>query len=67
VLSIGATTCAADLEFERFHGAGGDGGIECLSRSADGTVAGWQAKFVFEVEELIAQANDSLETALSIQ
>jgi len=59
-------TCAPGLVFERFHGAGGDGGVECAVHLADGTLTGWQAKFVFDVEDLIAQANYSLATALSI-
>lgn len=59
-------TCAVGSAFERYYGAGGDGGIECVSHSADGTLTGWQAKFVFDVEELVAQANDSLETALAV-
>src|SRR5215468_1556996 len=58
-------TCAGSM-FDRFHGAGGDGGVECIVHLADGTLTGWQAKFVFDVEDLIAQANDSLETALSV-
>lgn len=59
-------TCAVGSVFERFRGAGGDGGVECIARLGGGTLAGWQAKFVFDVGDLIAQANDSLETALSI-
>lgn len=52
--------------FKRFNGAGGDGGVECISHLAGGTLSGWQAKFVFSVEALILQANESLETALSL-
>jgi hypothetical protein len=59
--------CVPSSIFERFQGAGGDGGVECISHLADGTLTGWQAKFVFSVEDLIRQANVSLETALSIQ
>jgi hypothetical protein len=59
-------TCAVGSMFERYNGAGGDGGVECLSRLADGTSTGWQAKFVFDVEHLIAHANVSLETALVV-
>jgi hypothetical protein len=59
-------SCTADLIFERFQGAGGDGGVECLVHLADGTLTGWQAKFVFDIENLIIQANVSLETAISV-
>src|ERR1035437_6291520 len=59
-------TCAPSCAFERFHGAGGDGGVECIVRLADGTLTGWQAKFVFKVEDLIAHADNSLKTALSV-
>ena len=52
------------LSFERFRGAGGDGGVECIARSADGSLRGWQAKFVFDIDNLIAQADESLRTAL---
>ena len=54
------------VSFERFRGAGGDGGVECIASRTGGAVTGWQAKFVFSVEALIAQANESLLTALSI-
>src|SRR6266478_9902178 len=52
--------------FERFRGAGGDGGVECLVRRSDGSVIGWQAKFVFDTDNLIKQGSESLRTALSI-
>jgi hypothetical protein len=52
--------------FERFRGAGGDGGVECVARLQEGSVTGWQAKFVFDVDALITQTNESLQTALSI-
>ena len=55
-----------DEPFERFRGAGGDGGVECISQLNDGSMIGWQAKFVFDVSALIAQAKISLRTALSI-
>ncbi|PZN75205.1 MAG: hypothetical protein DM484_19375, partial [Candidatus Methylumidiphilus alinenensis] len=55
-----------DATFERFRGAGGDGGVECITHLSDGSIIGWQAKFVFDVEALIKQASDSLQTALSI-
>ena len=59
-------TCPAGVSFERFRGAGGDGGVECITRCADGSMTGWQAKFVFDIDGLIAQANESLQTALTI-
>jgi hypothetical protein len=40
--------------------------VECLARLVDGSVTGWQAKFVFDIDGLITQSNDSLQTALSI-
>jgi hypothetical protein len=52
--------------FERFRGAGGDAGVECVARLQDGSVTGWQAKFVFDVNALITQTEKSLQTALSI-
>jgi hypothetical protein len=58
--------CVAGSVFKRFNGAGGDGGVECISHLAGGTLSGWQAKFVSSVEALILQANESLETALSL-
>jgi hypothetical protein len=63
---IARRTCPTDGSFQRFRGAGGDGGVECILQHLDGSIIGWQAKFVFDVEGLIAQAKDSLQTALSI-
>ena len=50
---------------QRLHGAGGDGGIECYLDTSEGRW-GWQAKYVFKVDGLIAQAEKSLNTALHI-
>ncbi len=50
---------------QRLHGAGGDGGIECFLDSHEGRV-GWQAKYVFNVRSLMAQASKSLDEALRI-
>src|ERR1039457_235109 len=58
--------CPTGASFERFRGAGGDGGVECIARRADGSMTGWQAKFVFDIDGLIAQANESLQTTLTI-
>lgn len=63
---LASKTRPADSAFERFRGAGGDGGVECIARLADGTIVGWQAKYVFNVDGLIVQADKSLETALRI-
>ena len=50
---------------QRLHGAGGDGGIECYLDTPGGRL-GWQAKYVFRVDNLITQADRSLNTALRI-
>ncbi|MDD9996665.1 MAG: hypothetical protein OXQ89_02850 [Rhodospirillaceae bacterium] len=55
----------AQGQFQRFHGDGGDGGIECLDDANDGQ-RGWQAKYLFEVAGLISKANQSLDTALDV-
>lgn len=52
--------------FERYHGDGGDGGVECIALSADQSITGWQSKFVDNIDDLIRQANSSLETAVKI-
>ena len=54
-----------DQPLQRLHGAGGDGGIECYLDVQEGRW-GWQAKYVFKVNSLIAQAEQSLNTALHI-
>ena len=54
-----------DQPLQRLHGAGGDGGIECYLDTQEGRW-GWQAKYVFKVDRLIAQAEQSLTTALRI-
>ena len=50
----------------RFHGAGGDGGVECFADLPDGNRVGWQAKYVFDIGSLLKQATESLSTALKI-
>ena len=52
--------------FSRLHGAGGDGGVECVAHLPDGTCIGWQAKFVFGIDSLLRQATRSLRTALNV-
>ena len=54
-----------DEPLHRLHGAGGDGGIECYVDGPEGRW-GWQAKYVFKVDNLITQADRSLNTALRI-
>ena len=54
-----------DGPFYRFHGAGGDGGIECYVDTCE-EGWGWQAKYVFNVDSLITQAGKSLTTALAV-
>lgn len=66
--------CQLAFEFEevpenskyyRFKGAGGDGGVECIWELLNGKVWGWQAKYVFDFENLKRQLYKSVETALS--
>jgi len=59
-------TCSENAHFERFRGAGGDGGVECIIRHLDGSIIGWQAKFVFDIDGLINQADKSLKTAITV-
>jgi hypothetical protein len=54
-----------DILVTRLYGAGGDGGIECFADLPDGRV-GWQAKYVFDIKSLLAQATISLATAQKI-
>jgi hypothetical protein len=59
-------TRPAGTKFERYRGAGGDGGVECKAIDAHGSAVGWQAKYVFDIDGLLKQAKGSLKTALSI-
>lgn len=59
-------TVHKDVSFVRLHGAGGDGGIECYADLPDGNRTGWQAKYVFNIDALLSQATESLNTALDI-
>lgn len=59
-------TIKASDKFERYHGDAGDGGVECVSISDDGSITGWQAKFVTSVGNLISQADTSLATAIKV-
>jgi hypothetical protein len=52
--------------FRRIEGAGGDGGVECLVKSADGTV-GYQAKFYTKSGDIDWTAIDkSVATAVNL-
>ena len=53
-------------KFQRFRGAGGDGGVECLAHNSDGTVTGWQAKYVYDFDDLLKQLTKSLDTAVDV-
>lgn len=59
-------TVPVEGPFTRLRGAGGDGGIECFADLPDGNRIGWQAKYVFDVESLMRQAEESLTTALNV-
>lgn len=52
--------------FTRLQGAGGDGGIECYAELTTGKRIGWQAKYVFDINQLISQLDTSLAAALRI-
>lgn len=45
-------------------GGSADGGIECFWTAPDGAEHGWQAKYVFDIDDLIKQATRSIKTAL---
>ena len=55
----------AKTVYTRLRGAGGDGGVECYADLPDGRI-GWQAKYVYNIDSLLAQATKSLTTALSL-
>jgi hypothetical protein len=63
---LAARTRAVGTKFERYRGDGGDGGVECRIIDSSGSSTGWQTKYVFEIDGLLRQANQSLRTALSI-
>src|SRR5690606_2503979 len=56
----------ATIKFERFRGAGGDGGVECLAHNNDGTTTGWQSKYVYDFDDLLKQLSKSFHTAISV-
>lgn len=51
-------------EFQRYRGAGGDGGVECVWILPNGQEWGWQAKYISELKK--SQLDNSVETALEI-
>lgn len=56
---------AADAEFRRIEGAGGDGGIEAYWLLSDGSEVGYQAKYYLKSSEIDwANIDDSVERAL---
>lgn len=59
-------TVPIDANFHRIRGAGGDGGVECFADLVDGTRIGWQAKYIFEFNSFLRQAEASLKTALDV-
>jgi hypothetical protein len=63
---LASRTRPANWKFERYRGDGGDGGVECKVTDSNGSATGWQTKYVFKIEGLLKQAQQSLETALSV-
>ena len=53
-------------EFERFRGAGGDGGVECIWRLPNGDEWGWQAKYMFDLTKAKAALEKSVATAIKV-
>jgi hypothetical protein len=54
----------AGSAFTRYHGAGGDGGVECVWELPSGEEWGWQAKYLERLKE--AQIIESFTTALDV-
>lgn len=52
-----------DWVFSR-KGSGADAGIECFWKGSDGTEHGWQAKYVFDIDDLIKQVKNSVASAI---
>ena len=63
---LASRTRAVGAKFERYRGDGGDGGVECRILDSSGFSTGWQTKYVFEIDRLLKQAEQSLQTALSV-
>jgi hypothetical protein len=63
---LASRTLLQEVSYTRLRGAGGDGGVECFADLPDGTRIGWQAKYVFDIDSLLAQATKSLTMALRV-
>lgn len=63
---LASRTRAVGTKFERYRGDGGDGGVECRVIDSSGSSTGWQTKYVFDIDGLLRQADQSLQTALSV-
>ncbi len=63
---LASRTRAVGTRFERYRGDGGDGGVECRVIDSSGSSTGWQTKYVFDIDGLLKQAGQSLQTALSV-
>lgn len=63
---IASRTRPVGTRFERYRGDGGDGGVECKVIDASGSATAWQTKYVFNIDGLLRQAQQSLETALFV-
>ena len=63
---LASRTRAVGTVFERYRGDGGDGGVECRVINSSGSSTGWQTKYVFDINGLLKQADQSLQTALSV-
>lgn len=53
-----------ESQFQRFRGAGGDGGVECLWTFPDGTESGYQVKYIFKLSK--QQLTDSVKQAITV-
>ncbi|ARO55862.1 AAA family ATPase [Methylorubrum zatmanii] len=51
------------VQFDR-KGRGGDAGIECFEKLADGSEVGWQVKFYWDIDSMLRSLGKSLDTAL---
>lgn len=57
---------AANAEFTRVRGSGGDSGVECYRTAVDGGEHGWQAKYFFGLRDTQwRQIDDSIRTAIA--
>jgi len=54
----------AGSKYERYRGAGGDGGVECIWKLPDGKELAWQAKYFFSIDK--KQLDKSVRAALKV-